>query len=532
MKNRKESLISFIIKRKISSRPLIFAIILLGFFLRIYKLGVLSLWLPEARIVCFAKKNIFEILDFSNAYRPVYLLLARMWMWIFGTNEIAIRFLPLIFGLASILLIYKIGKLLWNKKIGLIAAYILSLSVFHVYFSREGKGVASFLFFLILSSFFIILKIIYKGNLKYYFYNIFLNILILFTHPMGVFWLFTQNLCYFLFKKRKKVKRWLFSTMINSIFLWPWYIVMMHYHPDLMALNFKVPTLNTMLHVFVVFSCGGSKIMNAGEGAPLSYYNMIFPAILTAVYLFIFISEMSIFDKKRVKECDGLLSEQNKKNVLLAWFLCPLIMVYFYSIFFHPIYYPRYIIYASAAFYLLIAHFISKIVFRWRVFLLIIIFVLSLFSLNNLYNPEAKDGFKDGVSFLKDNIKEGEILVLLPAELMAIIWYYYEYDNHEVMGNIDRERGMKIAGEWKTDFEYKGNRILCLQFDQIRRFSEEYNFDKNLNLTSHKGIWLLYAPWWPATKNGKFFDNFLDERYKLEKRGYFREAGLFIKYYK
>ena len=84
-------------KRFKEQLPVIF-IMLLGFLVRIFNLGKDGLWIPEAKVVCFSQKAINGLFNYSDAYRPFYLLLSRIWISFFCTSETSIRFSPVIIG--------------------------------------------------------------------------------------------------------------------------------------------------------------------------------------------------------------------------------------------------------------------------------------------------------------------------------------------------------------------------------------------------------------------------------------------------
>src|SRR3989344_7372920 len=56
---------------------------------------------------------------------------------IFGVNEAASNILPLIFSISGIILTFHLGKLLFNEKTGLIAAFLLSFFPLDVIYSTR-----------------------------------------------------------------------------------------------------------------------------------------------------------------------------------------------------------------------------------------------------------------------------------------------------------------------------------------------------------------------------------------------------------
>lgn len=128
-------------------------IILLAFFLRFYKLEVIppSLNWDEASI----GYNAYSILKTGKdewgktfplhfkAYGE-YKLPAQVYasipgIYIFGLNEFGVRVTPLIYGVLTILLIFLIGKEMFqNKLVGLVSAFLLAISPWHIQLTRAS----------------------------------------------------------------------------------------------------------------------------------------------------------------------------------------------------------------------------------------------------------------------------------------------------------------------------------------------------------------------------------------------------------
>lgn len=71
--------------------------------------------------------------EYKNAFAiyPVVPLIA-----VFGVTETSVRLAQVIFGLLDILLIFFLGKALWNSTVGLMSAFVLAISPWHVHISR------------------------------------------------------------------------------------------------------------------------------------------------------------------------------------------------------------------------------------------------------------------------------------------------------------------------------------------------------------------------------------------------------------
>jgi 4-amino-4-deoxy-L-arabinose transferase-like glycosyltransferase len=72
---------------------------------------------------------------------------------IFGINEFAVRFVPAVFGVFSIIITYMLAEHIFNKKIALFSSLLLSICQFHIKYSRQGMLDVPLTFFVLLTLF-------------------------------------------------------------------------------------------------------------------------------------------------------------------------------------------------------------------------------------------------------------------------------------------------------------------------------------------------------------------------------------------
>jgi len=84
-------------------------------------------------------------------YKPgLYFYLAMPFVKILGLNEWAVRLPSALLGIATVYLVYLLAKLLWNNEtFGIIWAFILTISPWHIHFSRGGWESNTALFFIL-----------------------------------------------------------------------------------------------------------------------------------------------------------------------------------------------------------------------------------------------------------------------------------------------------------------------------------------------------------------------------------------------
>jgi uncharacterized membrane protein len=72
-----------------------------------------------------------------------------LWTGLFGDSEISVRTLPMIFGISSIVLIYVLACRVADEKTALLAAFLLSFSPVHIWYSQEARSYSALVFFLL-----------------------------------------------------------------------------------------------------------------------------------------------------------------------------------------------------------------------------------------------------------------------------------------------------------------------------------------------------------------------------------------------
>lgn len=110
------------------------ALVILAFALRLYRLDYQEMRGDEAFSVMFAQKELGSILaktvSTTEPHPPLSFFLLHFWMALAGRSEFALRFSSLFFGVATVPLVYRLGKQLWAKEAGLWAAGLLALNPF------------------------------------------------------------------------------------------------------------------------------------------------------------------------------------------------------------------------------------------------------------------------------------------------------------------------------------------------------------------------------------------------------------------
>jgi mannosyltransferase len=122
--------------------------------LRFHSLGAKTFWFDEGVSVAIARLdwyNFVRILWRREANMSLYYLFLRGWLH-FGGGEFFIRALSVLFAVASIPVIYLLGRRLFNSRVGLIAASLLAVNAYHVQYSQDARSYSLMVLLCLLSS--------------------------------------------------------------------------------------------------------------------------------------------------------------------------------------------------------------------------------------------------------------------------------------------------------------------------------------------------------------------------------------------
>src|SRR3989338_6308787 len=130
-----------IMNSRLPIKLILSGVLLVGLFLRIYDLGGESLWTDEGISIRVSNSDLSHIIKDRaiNFHTPFYFIILHYWILLFGNSEFATRFLSLIFGFCALFMIYKLGSLIFDEEVGIFASLLLTLSIFHIYYSQEVR---------------------------------------------------------------------------------------------------------------------------------------------------------------------------------------------------------------------------------------------------------------------------------------------------------------------------------------------------------------------------------------------------------
>lgn len=443
---------------------LLILIFLLGLGLRVYNLGSESIWFDEAVSVAASKLGFLEqirwSLDSSDNNPPLYYAFLRVWVLVFGDSELAVRLPSAIFGSFSILLIYIVAALLLNRKAALLSALILAVSVFHIKFSQEGRAYALTAFLALLSYHFFLKGVAGRKRLNSIGYVI-SSALLIYAHYYGLFIVLSQNIfCVGHFVTRRKtgvpgIREWIALQLILGIICIPG-LYILYRHSIGIQNNFWLspPTLNVLYDCFELYS--GSvyllilfaalsvlAVTGAGGTGVLRHFG-------------------GIFKPPAPSPGEAGMSYAGSVFLLLLWLSVPAAVPFLISLVSTPIFFYRYTIAGSLAFYILAS--CGAVMSGDRRFVLLVAGFILIFSSVNIlayYERVDKPDWRGGVNYIESNAGAGDVIVLYPWYETEPAAYYSGRDDLTIVslgdefyaasGAGDKEFWLVLCDRWLDD---------------------------------------------------------------------------------
>ncbi len=432
-----------------------------------------SLWRDEVDSLRFATRALPEALAaFTRPGEngPLFYLLLRPWLAAAGHSEFALRFPSILMGVLAVALLFLWGKYLFGRRAGgLLAALLLAVNPYHVWYSQEARMYA-LVVVLILLSLWWFKEALEKGRwwrwaLWYLFVSLgfYIHVLAALALPLQFFWMLLVP---------PWRKRWISALAAFALLILP-YIPLIGWQWTLLTdVHFRtgyafVP-LTRMLYTLLVVQTQG--ILTA-------------PAWSFALPIFLLLS--AVFLPPFRKKALGLLS---------SWWLLPPLLFFLITLI-TPLFTDRYMIWTLPALALLLALGGMQIARqnRW----------LSAILLLGLIGLQAHQGWRQMTIAVKPDLRAAAAYVAprrgpdeLTIFLMPYIRFTYRYydpgaypcaeapyanrepDASQIPQHL-KELTAGYVGVWLVESEadfYDRNGLIHAWFDENAELVDEAHF--------------------------------------------------------
>ena len=416
-------------------KSLIYSLLVVGLFLRIWGIGEKSLWLDEAVSFHYADpfhKNILSLVEEVrkvDAHPPLYYLLLHIWLkpirWFQGKrvinyprqviSERILRFPSFIFAFFSLLLFYILEREAGGKGWGTI---LFSFSAYHIYYAQEARNYSLVVMLALLS--FLPLIREFKGRWLLLFLVWLAGI---YTYLYFSLLILSQVIWWIGFKRGKE--RYFPITGILLAVL----ILFLPYFPSLWRRITTLPPLPFSVNpLYRVFSFIYTPVhFTLGEVLPYpSYLILLLFFLVMALVLFPF------FQPVKEKELLFLLS-----------FLIPLILGISIPLRSH-IFDPKFLIFSLPSLYLLFSFSLKDLKTRFSPFFFTLILLGNILSLSLYFSPSLeKEDWRGLVRWVERREGEKKGVVLFNPDYIGYAFDYY-------YGGRMRRRGYKGREEFDS----------------------------------------------------------------------------------
>ncbi len=424
--------------------------VLLAFALRLYRLGYQSIWYDEGVSIYLAQKSLVALTAHTagDIHPPFYYYLLHFWLKAAGSSEFAVAFLSLAFGLLLVPLVYRLGRYLYNPRVGTLAAFLVAISPYNLWYSQEMR-MYTLGALLGLISLYSSLRLLARPKGRVYWAGYVLSATLgLYTLYYFAFLLVFLNLFvlgWWLWARRQKggtlLRHWVLAQLAVFLLYLPWLPIAVH-----QAVDPPVPPWRAFTPFWRVMVESWSALALGQSVEPRT----VWPVLVTIAIVY---SLGAVYAGARSKAQEsplGLAKHLSEKSVvttgvvpkaakaattnifciLWGYTFVPVLAIYLASLW-TPLFHVRYVFTYSPAFYVLLAAGLAWLGERWRPGLglaLGLIVAASAYSIYNFYfDPRyAADDHRTAVKYIADRWRPGDAILINAGYTYPAFLYYYD----------------------------------------------------------------------------------------------------------
>lgn len=372
-----------------------------------------SFWLDEVFSVNFSRDwtALWHGVRYTELNMSLYHIILHFWMR-FGASELSIRMLSTIFACATIPLIYLVGKRLFNKLTGIVAATLISFNMFFIAYSQEARSYSMFLFFSTVSIYFLTRILEKPKRFINYFCFALATTLSIYAHLFTVFLVFAE-LTSIVFLFRKAIN-WKYLSISGGML----FLLCL---PLLLSPSLENSQIGWIPRPGILNLIGFPFVL--GGDFPLTF--------LVTGGLFLY---LAIYVAKYLKKPKINRETFNKYIFLIILLTLPPAVAFSFSYFIKPIVTSKYLIYCLVPFLILTANALSLI--KNNKITIAVLGLLILFSSFRLYawyaGNEAihwaisnqKDDWKGIEEYIDDNAQPNDAVTFYSYFIEQPFVYY------------------------------------------------------------------------------------------------------------
>jgi hypothetical protein len=211
------------------------ALVVLGAAFRFLGLGTRALWTDEAFSWAMTRltwREFYSAISRQAADMTVYYTVLKIWT-VFGDSEFVLRSLSAIVSVVTIPLVAEVGRRLYSRKAGTLAATGFAVHVFSIRYAQEARSYALVMLLACVSWLLLSRIIVDPSNCNLFWFGA-VSVLTIYSHPISGLNLAAQLLTVTLYSRAKAIWRPVSRTVAGiALYLVPAILYSIHHRHDL-----------------------------------------------------------------------------------------------------------------------------------------------------------------------------------------------------------------------------------------------------------------------------------------------------------
>lgn len=388
------------------------AMMLFGTLLSYYVFSKTSLRLDEAQSLFQTNRDVSGLLRqvAQDVHVPLYHLLLYFWLKLFGNDIVVARSLSLLFFVLTIPLTYLLGRYVFDRRVGIFAALLVTMTPFMNWYASEARMYAMLAFLTVLHQLFF-MKVFKEGKALHWWGYALTAVLGMYTHYFFAFVLLTEAVFYLFQRKSfpaKSFRKFLAVAALVVVSVLPWlnYVYSLGTASNTQP-HLATPSSGDLFNTYAQFLFGFQ----------IDYFNTIIVSLWPVVVLLAFFA----LQKNRTVPAGAIY--------LVMAAVLPVLAAFILSITLRPFYLSRYLIVAIPVLFIFISWIISDYPRRLSavikgalVGLMAAMLVIQITS----PNTPVKENYGEAVAYLNGKTTSQDVIIAAAPFTIYPIEYYYE----------------------------------------------------------------------------------------------------------
>jgi mannosyltransferase len=394
-----------------------------GVLTRFVGLGRESIWLDEATSLIIARMSPSSVVAWAAAdiHPPLYYLVLHFWLcW--GDSEFAVRALSASLGVATVVVVYALACELFDKRVGLLSAFLFSLAPLHVWYSQEARMYVMVTMLSLLASYLLVKALRGPGQGRLWVTYVLVSALALYTHYFALFALLFCNLfaLYRMWRHGTGTwRKWLKAQLAVALLFLPWMPILYRQVTTggggWVERAIGRPTLQSLLDTWLKFSVGLDSGLYPVLLRRIAYV-LLFASLLVAI--------LRVLWPMRDKHPDSLAGDREGVLFCLVGAALPVLGIWLLSQF-KPMYSIRYLLVFMPLYWILVAYGIGGLPHQgFRAAVTTLLLVTLVVGNYMAWRVEQNPDWRGTASHVLQRARPGDVVLFSPRWNVKPFEYY------------------------------------------------------------------------------------------------------------